>query len=235
MRMTSLRQKTDPTRDYDKNNKLRKQNTMATNSKDPAACRIQNVRLSFPSLFKKKASIPGGPEKYRANFLIDPKSTTGKTALAAIQACIKHVELEVFQKSPMKYKSIDRNCLVSGDECMGSKTDEIYEGYEGMMALKCSATEAPSVVDRDPSISLDADDSIPYAGCYVDAYVRFFAVKGDDKGGAGIFCDFKVVQFRKEGPAFGAGKVDAAKVMGIIQDDEDEASDAGDDDLLSDL
>ncbi len=216
---------------------------MATNTAQIGTIHLKNVRLSFASLFKKKASIKDGPEKYRANFLIDPSTSIGKENIKKIEAALKEVELDKFAKSPMTYKSVDRKCYAAGEDFQSQKTNEPYEGYMGMMVLKTASDDQPSVCDRNPNIALDKDDPHPYAGDYVDVYARIYAVKGDEKGGNGIFCSLDVVQYRKEGTPFGAAKVDPTKVMDTIDEDDDDTTstaaaadgDEEDEDLLAGL
>jgi hypothetical protein len=211
---------------------------MSNQSNDQQMIYLKNVRLSFPQLFEKKAAVANGKEKYGCNIIIDPNTPQGKENLRKVRAAIKFSELEKFQKSPMAYKSADRQCLLEGDDdCfINSKTKERYQGYEGMMILRMGSDTQPQVVDRDPSIALDKDDPIPYAGCWVDVLGRIFSVDGKDKGGAGTFCGLNIVQFRKHGDAFGGAHVDATKVMDTIDDDDDApAGGGGDDDDCDDL
>lgn len=195
-------------------------NTMAKQSNNPANCIIRNVRLAFPHIFEKHASVVNGPAKYRAVFIIDPRTTQGKENLALIQQCREHCEKETFGRVITKYKE-DRCCIVEGD----TKTDKdgnVYDGFEDMMVLSCSSDDAPSVVDKDPNIALDKDDPYPYGGCYVDALIHFFCIKDPAKGGAGLFASMEVVQFRKHGQPFGKKKVNASEVMDTIEDEDDD-------------
>lgn len=181
---------------------------------------LKNVRLGFPSLHKKKASIDGGPEKYRMVAIIDPNTSIGQENIKKIEKARRTLELEVFGKSPQRYKE-DRCCFKEG-ETFVDKEDQVYDGFAGMMALSLNSDRVPHVVDKDPSVKLDQDDPIPYAGCYVDIYADVYCMNDTKKGGPGFFGSFDVVQFRKHGEAFGAAAVDPAAVMEKIEDEDDE-------------
>jgi hypothetical protein len=195
---------------------------MASAEKRLGEVRLQNVRLSFPHLWKKHASVAGGKEKYRASFLIDPNTADGKKALAACRAAIAEAETETFGKAgETKYKD-GREALVLGDDCTNAAGD-VYSGYEGMWAVSSANDNRVPVVDRNPSVALGEDDGKPYAGCYVNAVIRFYGVKGADKGGNGMFASLEAVQFVRDGEAFGAAKIDATAVFDDFSEvDEDE-------------
>lgn len=185
---------------------------------------IITARLSFPHLFKPSASVEGGKEKYRASFLIDPNTAEGKADIKKIEAIKKEIELEKFKKSPKTYKNPDRCCFREGDSFISRKSDEPYDGYEGMMVVVASNDRRPVIVDRDRQ-PLNADDGKPYAGCWVKANLRFYGVNDVAKGGDGFFCGLEAVQFVKDGEAFGAAPVDAEDIF-------DDLSEETEDDLI---
>lgn len=197
---------------------------------------IEDGRLSFDSLFEPDASVEGGKLKYRACILLDPKSDSGKRNIKKIQNAIRIAELEKFGASPGIYKSTDRQCFFDGNTCLSGKTNQPYDGYAGMMMLKATNEKRPSVVDRDRS-PLQADDAIPYAGCYCNFYVRIYCVKGADKGGNGCFCSLECVQYSSKGEPFGAAVVDPNSVFKDLSggDGDDNESAAATDDDVDDL
>lgn len=187
---------------------------------------LRDVRLSFPHLFKKSASVEGGKEKYRASFLIDPSTKEGKKVIAAIEKAKEAVEAEVFGKTPT-YKD-DRCCFVEGETQISNNTGDPYDGYEGMMVLKASTDNRPTLLDRRKQ-PVTEEDGVLYAGCHVDGIVRLWGTKKKEQGGIGLFASLEGVMFRRDGEAFGATPVGADAFDDVEDFDDDEDSD---DDML---
>lgn len=156
---------------------------------------LKNVRLSFPDLFEPRPFKAGDKPKYKSTFLIEKDSAQAKAVEAAIKEVAKakwgakaDAVLKGIRGNPNKFNFQD-----------GDTKD--YDGYSGMMALSASNQARPLVIDRDKT-PLSAQDGKPYAGCYVNATVEFFAY---DNSGNGISASLKGVQFVKDGDAFGGG------------------------------
>ena len=150
---------------------------------------LNNVRLSFPSLFRK-AVFNGDETKFEATFLID-KATQApkiKEIKAAIDAAIKD-GLKGAKLPP------DKICLKDGD-------DIDYAGYAGHMSIKASSNKRPIVIDRDKS-PLTEDDNKLYAGCYVNASLELWVQ--NNQYGKRINCNLLGVQFMKDGEPFADG------------------------------
>lgn len=160
---------------------------------------LQNVRLSFPDLFDAKQYDGKGEFNYRAQFLVEPGSANDK----AIQAAIKEVAKAKWgAKADTTLKGIvgqsQKYCYIDG----GTKD---YDGYAGMMALASTRNQdkgRPLVIDADKT-PLVKGDGKPYAGCFVNASVEFWAQ--DNGFGKGMRCTLLGVQFFREGDAFGGG------------------------------
>lgn len=157
--------------------------------------KLINVRLSFPDLFTARAFKAGDKPKFKATFLVPKDDAQIKT----IEAAIKEVAKAKWgAKADAVLKSIRGNpnkfCFQDGDT-------KDYDGYAGMMALSAGNATRPLVIDRDKSPLSEADGK-PYAGCYVNASVEFFAY---DNSGNGISASLKGVQFAKDGDAFAGG------------------------------
>ncbi len=157
---------------------------------------LKNVRLSFPHLFTPTSFQPGDEPKYKATFLIakdDPQ-------IKVIEAAILEAAQAKFgaAKAAGIVKSIRGNpnkfCFQDGDT-------KDYDGYEGMMAISASNKARPTLLDRAKN-PLTAADGKPYAGCFVNGIVEFFAYNNT---GNGIAASLKGVQFVKDGDAFGGG------------------------------
>lgn len=188
---------------------------------------LKDVRLSFPKLFTPEKSTPDSKPKFSAAFLVDPKSESGKDNLRRVLAAIKSV-CEAEWGDPDRYKKLkaDRVCVGNGEDQCNQETGEVYDGYEGMKFVKASSPEnrRPQTVDRKRRPVVDGDQLF-YGGCYVNAVVRVYAVKGQDKGGNGVFASLEAVQFYRDGEAFGAGPVDVDSVFDDLGDDEEDFGD----------
>jgi len=149
--------------------------------------KLNNVRLSFPSLFQR--SVFNGEEgKFEATFLIEKGSENAKKIQAAVDELLKENKAKLPE---------DKICLKDGDNIS-------YDGYDGMLALKGSSNKRVTVINRDKSPIVE-DDDIVYAGCYVNAVIDTWFM--DNKYGKRILCNLLGVQFSKDGESFGAGGV----------------------------
>lgn len=158
---------------------------------------LKNVRLAFPDLFVPTAFEQGQEPKYGATFLIPKKDPQVKeienaiNEVAATKWGQKHkATLDSIRGNPNKF------CYQDGD----TKAD--YDGFEGCMSISAKNKSRPLVVDRDKT-PLMPDDGKPYAGCYVNASIEFWAQ--DNQWGKGIRATLRGVQFLKDGDAFAGG------------------------------
>lgn len=178
---------------------------------------LKNVRLSFPDLFTPK-SFEGGEPKYRASFLI-PKDDAQLKAIEAAILQVARVKWPAPGKAEAVLKSIRGNpnkfCFQDGDT-------KDYDGYEGMMYVAANNKSRPLVIDRDKS-PLSAADGKPYAGCFVNASIEFFAY---DKPANGISCSLKGVQFVRDGDAFGGGAPARPEEFDDLGVEDDEEADS---------
>jgi hypothetical protein len=181
-------------------------------AKDPLQVTLENVRLSYPQLFKAKAfgEDQEGEPKFSASFLIDPTTKLGKKNIARMEDAIEEAKE---RKWPVKMPKLgaEKICLRDGD----TKDDD---GYEGMMFVTSSKTKRPTVMDRDKS-PLVADDGRPYAGCFVDAIIKVWPQ--DNKWGKRVNASLELVRFRADGDAFGAAPVDPDDLPDLDDEDDD--------------
>lgn len=151
--------------------------------------KLNNVRLSFPSLFQK-AQFDGAETKYEATFLLD------KVKHAAV---IKEIQTAIKAKvdSDLKGAKVPANklCLRDGDEVE-------YDGYSGHMTLKASTKKRPLVLNKDKS-PLTEEDGVVYSGCYVNAIIDLWAQ--NNNYGKRINATLLGVQFAADGEAFSSG------------------------------
>lgn len=168
-----------------------------------AKIQLKNVRLSFPSIFKR-ADFNGQEGKFEATFLLNKETQADQ--IAKIEKAIDAAVAEAKVKVPS-----DKRCLKDGD-------DFDYDGYAGHMAFKASTNRRPTVIDRDKT-PLVEDDGKPYAGCYVNAIVDIWVQNNSygKRANGNLFG----IQFVKDGDAFGAGDVDVTDEFDAFDDEDD--------------
>lgn len=176
---------------------------------DIAKIHLKMVRLSYPHLFTAQQMKGGGTPKFSADFILDKK--THASTIAKIEKTVERVALDFFKKA-IKLKD-DKKPLHDGNE------REDKDGYgDDIMWISAKSTKAFPVVDQDPSVALTAVSGKPYGGCFVNAVIRLFAYD-HETGGKGVSASLEAVQFAKDGPAFGAGPVDAEKEFSKVEGD----------------
>lgn len=157
--------------------------------------KLENVRLSFPALFKPEAFKQGDVPKFKATFLI-PKDSP-------LVAQIEAAALEALEaKFPKKGEIVRKQIAGNNNKCCiqdGDLSD--YDGYAGHIAVSAKSAMRPLVIDADKSPLVEADGK-PYAGCFVNASIEFF---GYDQQGKGLSASLRGVQFFKDGDAFAGG------------------------------
>lgn len=158
---------------------------------------INNVRLSFPNLFEADKYDENSLPRYGCTLLIDKSDPQVKKVQAAVDAAATEKWQDKWKDAKFK-RGTKVHGYRDGDEAE-------WDGFAGCMSVHANRAEKkgrPVIIDRDKS-PLTADDGRPYAGCYVDAQVEFYA---DDRYGKAINCALIAVRFRADGEAFaGAG------------------------------
>lgn len=185
--------------------------------------KLKNVRLSFPHLFKAKSFEAGQDPKFQATFLLDPSDKDHAKAIKQIKAQAKAILVEKFGEMPEKgdYK------LCFGLAAKHPKKKK-YEGYEGMFYIATSNTIAPNCIDRRKQEVVE-QDGVLYAGCYVNTNITLWP-QDHPRGGKGVNANLRIVQFFKDGDAFGTARASTDEMDEVdIDDDEDSAVDDWDD------
>tara|TARA_R110000868_G_scaffold33562_2_gene121622 strand:+ start:3486 stop:4007 length:522 start_codon:yes stop_codon:yes gene_type:complete len=170
-----------------------------------AKIKLNDVRLSFPSLFRK--SVYNGEEtKFEATFLLNKKTHVDKVKEieAAIAAAIK----ESLKGAKL---GSDKICFKNGD-------DFEYTGYAGHMSIKASSNKRPLVIDRDKSPLTEADGRL-YAGCRVNATIELWAQ--NNTYGKRINANLLALQFFKDDEPFADGEKGSVDDFEAISDDEE--------------
>lgn len=171
-----------------------------------AKIKMQNVRLSFPSLFKFAAFGGESTEKYEATFILDKDEHA-----APIKELEKEIQALFKEKNKGKKLGADRVCLKEGDE-------SDWCDVENSMVIKASTKRRPLVIDRDKS-PITAEDEIVYAGCYVNAIVSLWFQ--DNSYGKRVNAQLDGIQFRKDGEPFGESQIDEDEFDAFGDDDDD--------------
>jgi hypothetical protein len=172
--------------------------------------KLNNVRLSFPSLFQK-ATFEGKETKFEATLLLD-KDTHAET-IAEIQAAIK---LAIKEKLGGAKVGADKLCMKDGD-------DSDYEGYAGTMSLKAANAKRPLVIDRDKT-PLAESDNRPILRLLRQRIIELWAQ--NNAYGKRINANLLAVQFYKDGQPFGDAGANASV------NDFDAFDDESDDDIF---
>lgn len=165
--------------------------------------KLNNVRLSFPNVFKK-AVYEGKDTKYEATFLLHKEKQ--KDLIAKIKKTMEAFANEEYSGDvprSLKY------ALSDGDE-------KDYDGYPGHMVLKAKSNHRPTVVGRDRAPIVE-EDGVLYSGCYVNAIVDFWSQ--NNTYGKRINCNLLGVQFHADGERFGAGQEDVTGDFDELADD----------------
>lgn len=178
---------------------------MATSEKIP----LNNVRLSFPKLFKARAFKEDQEPRFEAAFLLDPSNKDHAKTIKLIKDTANALLVEHFGKTVPKGI---KTCFGLSDE-----TDKEYDGYEGMFWITSSNRQRPVVVNRDRTPLTEADGVI-YAGCYVNANITLWVQ--DNQYGKRINANLRSVQFVRDGEAFGVEPVDAEEEFEPLEDEE---------------
>jgi hypothetical protein len=157
---------------------------------------LENVRFAFtkngksffePEEFKKNS-------KFKGDFIIDSEDESQSTMVEEI--------LQFLIDKNFKGKEPKHLFLRNGDDNKSSKTDEVYDGFEGNLFVRANRNEdmgAPEVFNANG----DQVDSYPDAGvykdgCYGNVMLRAYASKEWDT----IGCTIEAVLYTDEGESF---------------------------------
>lgn len=160
---------------------------------------LKNVRLAFPNLFEPSTVAGEGEPRYSAAFILP----ADHPQLKEINAKIKAVATEKWKdKAEAQLKGLEKTgklALHDGDE------KPQYDGFPGNMFISASAkvSARPTVINTDKT-PLTERDGKPYAGCYVNVSLDFWAQ--DNGYGKRVNAQLRGVQFLRDGDAFSAGR-----------------------------
>jgi len=175
---------------------------------------LKNARLAFPKLFTAEQVNGQGDPKFGCSLIIPPDHPQIAEIEAAMEAVGKAKWAAKWPTLKKAMEKQDRLGLHDGD--IKSK----YEGYAGNLYISANAQEStpPTVVDRDRT-SLSKTSGRPYAGCYVNASIEFWAQ--DNQFGQRVNAQLRGVQFLRDGDAFSAGRPADADEFDDVADGSD--------------
>jgi hypothetical protein len=184
--------------------------------------KLVKVRLSFPVLYTPKSFAPGQDPKYQATFLLDPSDAEHAKAIKEIKKQAKKIAMEAFGEVPKGLK-----------KCFGLAKDHDkkseYDGYQGMFYISTANTSPPVLADQHKK-PLDQADGKFYAGAFVTTVVTLWT-QDHPVGGKGINANLRIVQFVKDGEAFGGNApANIDDELDEVDSDDSDADDDWDDD-----
>lgn len=178
---------------------------------------LKDCRLAFPNLFEPTTVAGEGKPRYSATFLLPADHPQLDEIKKKIDAIAKEKWREKAGATLSGLYKTGKVALHDGDE------KAQYDGFPGNMFIAAASQEnaPPTVVDQ-LRAPLGAKSGKPYAGCYVNASLEFWAQ--DNQWGKRINCTLRGVQFFKDGDSFSAGRpADADEFEDVA-----EGADAGD-------
>lgn len=184
---------------------------MATKAKDRKVFLLPEIRLRHCNVFiVRPAFEEGQKEKFAATALLDPTVKKHKVVIESLGAEIRRLtkELGIDEILGKKvYNGFESKkfhlCMGKGEGQVDEDTDEIKDGFEGMIFLKATSKNRPLVVDRDLTILAESDGKV-FAGVYGNMKIEFYTWKYKT-GRVGIGANLRSFQYLKEGEPFGRG------------------------------
>jgi hypothetical protein len=199
---------------------------------------LKDVRLSFFNGFKpskdrtdkKTGEVIKG--NYNANFLMKKGTPGTKANQEKLKKASHEAKVKKWGANEANWPKLkpEKLCVRDGDL-------EDYDGYEGHIYLSANNARKPQIItnrkNKDGWIeAVEGAPNAPYSGCYVNALVRLWAQ--DNEHGKRLNASLEVVQFLRDGEAFGAAPVDPNEKFGddMVGDVGDIDEDEEDDDDL---
>jgi hypothetical protein len=160
---------------------------------------LKDVRLAFPNLWEPTTVNGEGKPRYSATLLMAQDHPQVEEIKRKIESIAKDKWRDKAASILAGLYKTDKVALHDGD------TKAQYDGFSGNLFVASAAQEnaAPTVVDRDRS-PLSQRSGRPYAGCYVNASLEFWAQ--DNAYGKRINCTLRGIQFYADGDSFSAGR-----------------------------
>lgn len=181
---------------------------------------LKNVRLSFPSLYKKaeKYDNTTGKTIPWSEMTEEEKGKAKYVTTLLIPKDNKELIKKITDVSTPVIKSVDGkiteqyNCIKDGDTL--GKAGEGYDYTKGAISIKAGTKFRFPIVDKKRKPVYE-EDGLFYSGCYVNALISFFPYK------TGIGANLLAIQFHKDGESLETqSSVEVNSVFDIEEDDD---------------
>jgi len=187
---------------------------------------LSNVRLSFPNLVEPQRQINSltGKERvsYSADFIMPPDHPGFKQFMARVNE-MALAKWKEHTHQVMNMINADRKlrCFGDGNQKVGAKTLQIWDGYAGQVFITAGRDQPPQIFQADGS-PIDPNNTMAYqqltrkmyGGCRVNAAVKPWLQ--ENTHGRGIRCDLVALQFAADDAPLGGGAVDASGMFGAV-------------------
>jgi hypothetical protein len=181
-------------------------------SKIISEIRLNDVRLSFPSIFSPKvwpssSAIKPVVPKYEATFILDAIEHQKEIKLINDEA---DGLFSIMKTNRNKIKA-DNLPLKDGNLL---NRDE----YNNKFTLKATSLKRFPIVGRDGKTPITEADNIIYAGCHVIAYISLWSYSSPNMG---VSANLRALQFSKNGEPFGQSTFDIDSNFYPLSDEDD--------------
>lgn len=182
--------------------------------KEDILVKLTNVRGNFLHIQTANERGEYADGKYSGHFLF-PKATADEHGLRDLKIAVIKTGREFYQDATLKLKDI-KHPIKDGDERY-DKNPETYKNYKGMYYINPKSQYPIPIKGRDGVEELSEKDI--KAGDYLNIVVNVYPYA---QQGGGVTAGLRIVQFVKEGEAFGGtGHRAAAAMLGPIEVDLD--------------
>lgn len=183
--------------------------------------KLKEVRLSFPQIWRPKSFEEGKDPTFQATFLLDPSKKEHAQMIKEIKKSFIAVCKEAFGG----HDGVRRPFGLADKH----RKKKDYDGYKGMFYIQTGNKNRPTLVGRKVNEDLVESDGVLYAGCYVNTNITLWPYD-HPKGGQGIGANLRIIQFVKDGEAFGNAPPKADEELEDVDIDDDAADDDWDTD-----
>lgn len=180
-------------------------------------------RASFLQVWrpKKFGTDPNKEPTFQATVLLDPSNAEQAKMISAIKQSFIAICKEAFGG----HKGVKRPFGLADKH--PKKKD--YDGYSGMFWLDMSndMNNRPTLCDRKRQ-DLVESDGVLYSGCYINTIPTLWTWH-HETGGDGVSANLRIIQFVKDGEAFGNAAASAEEELEDVEIDDSSADDDWDD------
>lgn len=172
--------------------------------------RLHNVQLAFPAIAQPQAYADGEPA-YGAKFPIEPGSENHKKIEDAMLAVAKE-QWNDKGEATLKRLVEDGKVALTKKVYRSKKTNEAYDGFEGMHYISARATKtAPTVYDQYNTKIEDKRtiERMAYSGAIVHASIEIWSQ--DNKWGQRINCSLRGLMLTGKGSDLSGGSAPASE------------------------